>query len=321
MGVLKNEVGRPSKKTKIIRGVLKIIGILIVVAVAFYVGYVIKDNEDKKKKDDNYKTEENIKEDNYNEENTKEKLNVNDEKLVSLFNRFNGFNEYLDIMYDIYSDGRINYEPTSLSSYFYINDSLENEDLSDEIKFGVSFYDIYLSDNQDFNIFDSNFRFYLSEINKKSKELFGSEVNVNNILYSNNYVNVGVLGAVFEYNGEDKSFTVVGGGVGASDSSSYYTKIIKAEQFNDRIEITNKVIFVYQAANENGNNTIKVFKNVTNDYDNGFLGLSDEIDDLGETTINSKIIDDYVDDANSFKWTFKKDAAGNYIFEKVEKID
>ena len=48
MGVIKNEVGRPSKKTKIIRGILRLIGILIIVAAGLYIGYVIGNNQNKK---------------------------------------------------------------------------------------------------------------------------------------------------------------------------------------------------------------------------------------------------------------------------------
>lgn len=57
MGVLKNDVGRASKKTKIIRGVLKLIGVLIIIVAAFYVGYVVNDKQNNKvSKKDNEKT-------------------------------------------------------------------------------------------------------------------------------------------------------------------------------------------------------------------------------------------------------------------------
>ena len=48
MGVLKNDVGRPSKKTKIIRGVLKLIGVLIIIAAGLGIGYVIGNNQNNK---------------------------------------------------------------------------------------------------------------------------------------------------------------------------------------------------------------------------------------------------------------------------------
>ncbi|HIU39682.1 MAG TPA: hypothetical protein IAB68_00060 [Candidatus Aphodocola excrementigallinarum] len=58
MGVLKNDVGRPSKKTKIIRGILKLIGILIIIAAGLYIGYVIGNNQSKEEeKTDKNKTE------------------------------------------------------------------------------------------------------------------------------------------------------------------------------------------------------------------------------------------------------------------------
>ena len=58
MGVLKNDVGRPSKKTKIIRGVLKLIGVLIIIAAGLGIGYVIGNNQDNKEgKESNNKIE------------------------------------------------------------------------------------------------------------------------------------------------------------------------------------------------------------------------------------------------------------------------
>ncbi len=317
MGVLKNDVGRPSKKTKIIRGVLKLIGVLIIIAAGLYIGYVIGNNQNKdEEKNDKKKTEE--KEE--SKENEVKELDVNDEQVVSLFNNFNAFSNYEDIMFDVYSDGRSSYETTTLFNYFYLNDVIENADLSDEIKFAVSFYDLYLKDNQDFNIYENNSKYFLDDINNKSIELFGSEIKIEDILYSNNYVKVGVAGSVFKYDNNSKSFSIVDGGIGGY-GASYYTKIIKAEECDNRIEITNKVIFVYQMVNESGNNTIKLFKNSTTDYNNGYLGLSNEIDDLGETNeIDENIIENYFEKADSFKWTFIKND-NSYIFEKVEKIN
>lgn len=317
MGVLKNDVGRPSKKTKIIRGILKLIGILIIVAAGLYIGYIIGNSQNKEEeKTDKKKTE--VKE---NKENEVKELDVNDEQIVSLFNNFNGFSNYEDIMFDVYSDGRSSYETTTLFNYFYLNDSLDNNDISDQVKFGVSFYDLYLKDNQDFNIYENNTKYSLDDINNKSVELFGSEIKVEDILYSNNYVKIGVAGAVFKYDNDSKSFSIVDGGIGGYEAS-YRTKIIKAEEINDKIEITSKVIFVYQTVNENGNNTIKLFKNSTANYNNGYLGLSNEIDDLGETNeLDENIIDNYIGKADSYKWTFDKNEDGNYVFEKVEKID
>lgn len=58
MGVLKNDVGRPSNKTIIIRRIFKLLGLLIVIGLAVVVGYFIKDKEEiSTKKDKNDKNE------------------------------------------------------------------------------------------------------------------------------------------------------------------------------------------------------------------------------------------------------------------------
>ena len=43
MGVLKNDVGRPSNKTIIIRRILKVVLLIIIIALAFLIGYNLKD--------------------------------------------------------------------------------------------------------------------------------------------------------------------------------------------------------------------------------------------------------------------------------------
>lgn len=52
MGVLKNDVGRPSNKTIIIRRIFKLLGLLIVIGLAVVVGYFIKDHEEINNKQD-----------------------------------------------------------------------------------------------------------------------------------------------------------------------------------------------------------------------------------------------------------------------------
>ena len=44
MGVIKNDVGRPSNKTIMIRNIIKIVCLLIVIALAFFIGYKYKDS-------------------------------------------------------------------------------------------------------------------------------------------------------------------------------------------------------------------------------------------------------------------------------------
>ncbi len=52
MGVLKNDVGRPSNKTIIIRRIFKLLVLLIVIGLAVVIGYFIKDKEEINHKED-----------------------------------------------------------------------------------------------------------------------------------------------------------------------------------------------------------------------------------------------------------------------------
>ena len=47
MGVFKNDVGRPSNKTIMIKTVLKVIGLIVIIAIAFGIGYYFNDKQNK----------------------------------------------------------------------------------------------------------------------------------------------------------------------------------------------------------------------------------------------------------------------------------
>ena len=58
MGVLKNDVGRPSNKTIMIRKILKVTLLIILMVIVFIVGYLLKDYQNKNSKTETIKTEE-----------------------------------------------------------------------------------------------------------------------------------------------------------------------------------------------------------------------------------------------------------------------
>ena len=45
MGVFKNDVGRPSNKTIMIKTVLKVMGLIVIIAIAFGIGYYFNDKQ------------------------------------------------------------------------------------------------------------------------------------------------------------------------------------------------------------------------------------------------------------------------------------
>lgn len=77
MGVFKNDVGRPSNKTIVLRRILKVVGLLVIIILAGFIGYSLKDND--KIDIDDEKIEE---KDNSNESNKDNNVTENEVKNI-----------------------------------------------------------------------------------------------------------------------------------------------------------------------------------------------------------------------------------------------
>lgn len=241
-------------------------------------------------------------------------INKNDEIANDLFSTMNSFDNNLDLLDSVYSGMRYLY------SSFYLNDKTTNSEVNDKVKFGIIFAKYFFEEAKK----EISYKFYLSDINKRSKELFGTEINVNNILTEDGKVDIGVYGMAFNYDRSDKSFNVSGGGIGDVSSGDIKTKITNITKNENKIEIVNKVMFIYSSMGEDSIK-LEVFKTATDDYNEKF-GLKNKITDLSKQANTSNLtakdinIDDYLDKLDSYKWTFIKSESGNYIFSSVDKI-
>lgn len=307
MSVFKNDVGRPSNKTIMLRKTFKIVGLLIVILLAGFMGYSLKNNNKSDISDKKIEEKENNK-----ESEQKEELNVNSSLVLDLFNNVNRFNDALDVVNDN------NY----LFNYFYKQDKILNEQVSDEVKFSIIFDKLYNEKVQSLATATleeyENFKFYLKDINNESIKIFGKTIDVKNILDSNNNVNVGVRGNTFKYNEDGQYFNLVSGGIGDCQSLNLKTKILSAVKYEDKIEITNKIMYIYSSSCDV--EELKVFKSVGNSP----FDLKEQLDDLTNNVNNmlAKDIDinNYIEKLDEFKWIFTKNNDGNYIFESVEKV-
>lgn len=113
MGVLKNDVGRPSNKTIIIRRIFKLLGLLIVIGLAVVVGYFIKDKEEINHKED---------------ENDKKKITTTKEKVTTT--KDNTFDKSQITTKSIGNDGFIE---NAIEVYVYGNKIDSNKYPTDKI--------------------------------------------------------------------------------------------------------------------------------------------------------------------------------------------
>ena len=319
MGVLKNDVGRPSNKTIMIRRIFKAVLCILLFVVCYFVGYKLGNSMDKK------------------EDAKKEVVKITDEEAKELYNKFNSFTYALDVV-TLTQNTNKNFE--YLYTYFY-QKSLENKDVVDEIKFAIVFNELYAKKLEDLVVGSDeheNFKLYLDDMNAKSEELFGTKINVDNILYDGKYinegkkmVNIGVYGTSWSYNQTNKTFSQEYGGVGACDRAYYSSKITSIERKVGKVEIISKPIFVYESncdVDVDGH-IYKIYK--TANKDTKYYNLDDEIVDLTnkiefrttseeDQKLMQSQIETYSAKLDSYKWTFVQTEKGNFIFDSVEKI-
>ena len=330
MGLFKNDVGRPSNETIKKRNIFKGICVLLVIVIIVLVAYILNDKVV-------FGTNSTKKEDNNNQDITTtkkqtdddfEELDVKSVEVEKLFNRMNRFTLGLDL---IKASGGGN-----LFTYFYQKDKIYANEVSDDIKFSYSFLELYEEDFEKlYPTVEYNERIKaqkefvgsVSDVNSQSLKLFGSEFNINNVVYNN--TGPAVFGISPIINGD--TITVESAGIGDVGSASVYTKIISAKKDQNTIKIVNKAMFVFEGPDENDSFYYGIYKTaktkIDNCYGHSCYGLENLIKKFpydNEKTykdiINKVKIDDYLEQLDSFMWTFTKNAQGNYEFTSVEKV-
>ena len=337
MGVIRNDVGRPTNKTIMIRRVLKLVGVLIIVLLAVLAGYYLKVMEDKNvnnKVNDSSKvtTTNNVKVTTTNTENNDDdknivtknieikELNVNDEGILYLFNKYNLYD--FDFLYSSDSDGNCDFYSNDVGcnsfAYFYSKEKITKESLNDKIKLAYSIGNIYLNYNyekDEYNIpkLKDKEEYDFSKINKKSIELFGSGINFNNIVTTRSngkkYADACIYGNSYLYTNE--KLILEKGGLGGTADSYFKTKITNTYEENNKLYIENKIMFIIEDTQ-----MIRVLRKSNNNKNEDILYYYNK---NGDSTININI-DYYIDKLDTYRWTFTKDNSGNYTFESVEKV-
>ena len=328
MGVLKNEVGRPTNKTILIRRTLKIVAAVIVLVIVFFGGYYINSIQKNNDKKTNSNVSNNSKEDsntnaNNDVDNNETDAKLTDAKVQEIFNRYNLFTNWLDVFDNENVSSSFYKNNTSMFdhsySYFYDKGKVTNNTISDNMKFVISIANLYGVEKEytgsDLNYksfdFAENEEILFENINEECKKLFGNGININSIMDSNNNIIVGVYGFSFKYNDSKKVIIAHNHGIGDASSIDYYTKITNINNNTNKLEITSKVVFVICEAGEDYCYVSKTNQDINN--------IKDTITKRSGA-MNVKV-DDYLDKLNSYKWTFIKDSNGNYVFESVEKIN
>ncbi len=255
MGVLKNDVGRPSKKTKIIRGVLKLIGVLIIIALGLGVGYLIGNN--KAEKESNNKIKISSKE----AENILKKYSINDDVYSLAAHKFS---ENYKILLSIKNTKPIHENNICEKVIKQYNLSkIQKDELNNYLINDFFGYDgVYCSD-------ENNFYMY-TDVEKQYKKLFGKNDKLSPVEMVDN---LGVF-ELYAYLDNPNGYIQIDAEQGGfyMDGQTHY--IYDAYVLNGEMHIIFSTFF-YIDLDENKKLNIYFPENVTDDIDNNLSKTND----------------------------------------------
>ena len=231
------------------------------------------------------------------EEEVGEELDVNSDLVTNLV-------KYPNLMNDIWLG-------KNYTGYFYANDSINVNTMSNKVKIVMAIhalgdynyiYDTYTVDT---SAVDTTVSIPEEDIKESYYKIFGSSVEFKTESLDGNDCGL----TAFTYDSGSKVYKESVNGCGGTALPYYETKIIKAVKYSDRIEITEKVVYVELEWDESSSETYQFV------YTN-----KDKTNKLATVSSNEEIsIDDYLDRLDSYKYTFKKDG-DNYYFYSSEKV-
>lgn len=103
---------------------------------------------------------------------------------------------------------------------------------------------------------------------------------------------------------------------GCPMGGSYQTRIISAKQYSDKIEISEKHIYI--TLNNGGTGTSYVIYENVPDFNDKNSAL-DNIDTVSEADYTNSLVDNYLDKVSIYTFTFNKQNDGSYTLYSIEK--
>lgn len=276
--------------------------IILLVVGAFFLG---KNFEQKDSKENNKVTD--------GENNESSDIGISSTAL-KLFNNFKTIN---DTSAAALSQDELGFD--NIAKFLFSKDKITRDDLTSEFKIAIALeninYDSYetivIDDIEYYSVNRSTVDYYISRI-------FGEDSKYDLVSFLDSSCSGGIS---FKYDSKKDAFLIpvpACGAVCSSLSSSY--KIKNSKETNDTIEIE----FIYGIihsycgdSDSNGN----VISSINKLYRTPNGDLIKSLNISTEELKNKNLFEEYINDFNTYKYTFKKDSStGEYYFESFEKI-
>lgn len=208
--------------------------------------------------------------------------------------------------------------------YFLKNDQLTSDTVDGLAKVRYAFQLVTEEDILDMN--DNSFEIAGSKYQSYIEQIFGIGTNYKKdkpvTLYVNQIYNNAIISISYNKDKDTYTVTKINGFINNQDNKIklFYTKLdgYNIDNENNIITIKEKVIYTEPIYDDKGTvTTINVYK------DNRHSNIIDEIKNPNNKLIKTFSIDNYLNDASTVTYTFKKDVNDNYYFDSsiIEKED
>ncbi len=208
--------------------------------------------------------------------------------------------------------------------YFLKNDRLTSDTVDGLAKVRYAFQLVTEEDILDMN--DNSFEIAGSKYQSYIEQIFGIGTNYKKdkpvTLYVNQIYNNAIISISYNKDKDTYTVTKINGFINNQDNKIklFYTKLdgYNIDNANNIITIKEKVIYTEPIYDDKGTvTTINVYK------DNRHSNIIDEIKNPNNKLIKTFSIDNYLNDASTVTYTFKKDVNDNYYFDSsiIEKED
>lgn len=304
MGVFKNDVGRPSNKTIMIRTILKGIGLVVLIGLAFGIGYYFNNNQ---------KTGSISKKDNKTKVENKEKVNTDEAK--SILKKYSINDDIYFLTAGQFSD---NYkvlltikktEPKDENNICEkVNKNYDNTSTKDEwgnysINYLAGYDEVYCNDEDKFYSYD--------DLEKTYQELFGKNAKLPNVNVVDNLREF----EIFAYLKNPKGYVSLGNELGGYVEDGQTEYIYDAYTLNNEMHIIFSSFFYIDTYSDG-----KLGVNFSEDID-----VSDLDNNLSETDdgkISGDVEQFFIDNRSKipvYEMILTKED-NNYVFKSIEKV-
>ncbi|MBS7020453.1 MAG: hypothetical protein KH135_01080 [Firmicutes bacterium] len=205
-------------------------------------------------------------------------------------------------------------EHTVSKYYFHKGLSYNRNSVPNDVKISLAILSLSKEGKYPLEGLRRTFKISGSEIKQKVQKIFGEDVSFQHQTVGNN------SGCDFDsltYDMNSDSYTLKeSGGCGGTLIPYIISRVTSATEYKNHLEIVEKAGFVEPLSLPNGDIAFNLYNNASKEKTIVSKESSNEVD---AKAIDNSIYNKYQNQFDTYVYTFKKDKAGNYYFDSINR--